>query len=138
MFFSLSLLQRSAINKRRGNKKKSGQPSHSQGLLGLAHGRQSHERRLQRLLVRVDHGKLVLVQGRRREGQEVHVAAGSTQNQRSRVGPILQASLVRHIPFGEQEHLQGVQDARVVVRQSGRRGQLESVVLESGRLSGEG
>ncbi len=69
----------------------------SQGLLGLAQRCEYHEGRQQGLLVCPHHREPVLVQGRGREGQEVHAAAGSAQDPRRRVGHVLAPTRVRSV-----------------------------------------
>ncbi len=53
-------------------------------------------------MVRADHGELGLVQGRGREGEEIHALARGPQAQRFGVGPLLQAPLVRSFQPGRK------------------------------------
>jgi len=69
--------------------------AHKERLFGLTQ-RCEQDQRLERLLVRVDHWELVVVQGRHRDREEVHVVVGSAQIARSRVESLLQTTFVRY------------------------------------------
>lgn len=62
--------------------------AHKERLFGLTQ-RCEQDQRLTRLLVRPHHREFVVVQGRHRDREEVHVVVGSAQIARSRVQSLL-------------------------------------------------
>ena len=69
--------------------------AHKERLFGLTQ-RCEQDQRLARLLVRPHHREFVVVQGRLRDREEVHVVVGPAQVARSRVEYLFQATFVRY------------------------------------------